>query len=133
MSEAFGAARTLSAPTQHVKSEEVDRRTSEPLDSLIGCVPAEWLLCSRQHVEAVCFNATLCRTGQTRGNGVVGEWSDKAIGSLGGVWGAFRSMSVLAGVTKILHDNWFLAFVVTSSVILHGVASWQLKVTLARN
>ena len=41
-SEAFGAARTLSAPIQHAKSEEVGRRTSEPLDSLIGCVPAEW-------------------------------------------------------------------------------------------
>ena len=24
-----------------------------------------------------------CRTDQTRGNGVVGEWSDKAVGSLG--------------------------------------------------
>ena len=32
----------LSALTEHAKSEEVGRRTSEPLDSLIGCVPAEW-------------------------------------------------------------------------------------------
>ena len=28
-----------------------------------------------------------CRTGQTRGNGVVGEWLDKAVGHLGSVWG----------------------------------------------
>ena len=35
-SEAFGAARTLSDPIQHVKSEEVGCRMSEPLDSLIG-------------------------------------------------------------------------------------------------
>ena len=41
-SEAFVAARTLSDPTEHEKSEEMGRRTSEPLDSLIGCVPAEW-------------------------------------------------------------------------------------------
>ena len=41
-SEAFGAAWTLSAPIQHAKSEEEGCRTSEPLDSLIGCVPAEW-------------------------------------------------------------------------------------------
>ena len=33
--EAFGAARTLSDPIQHVKSEEDGCRTSEPLDSLI--------------------------------------------------------------------------------------------------
>ena len=38
--EAFRAAWTLSAPIQHVKSEEVGCRPSEPLDSLIGCVPA---------------------------------------------------------------------------------------------
>ena len=31
---------TLSDPTEHAKSEEVDRRTSEPLDSLIGGVLA---------------------------------------------------------------------------------------------
>ena len=37
--EAFGAVRTLSAQTQHAKSEE-GRRTSEPLDSLIGGVLA---------------------------------------------------------------------------------------------
>ena len=37
-SEAFGAVRTLSAPTEHVKSEEEGRRTSEPLGSLIGSV-----------------------------------------------------------------------------------------------
>ena len=37
-SEAFGAARTLSAPIEHAKSEEVGRWTSEPLDSLIGGV-----------------------------------------------------------------------------------------------
>ena len=30
--------RTLSVPTEHVKSEEDGRRTSEPLDSLIGGV-----------------------------------------------------------------------------------------------
>ena len=36
-SEAFGAAWTLSAPTEHAKSEEEGRRTSEPLDSLL-CV-----------------------------------------------------------------------------------------------
>ena len=41
-SEAFGAARTLSDPTKQAKSEEEGRWTSEPLDSLIGCVPAEW-------------------------------------------------------------------------------------------
>ena len=34
MSEAFGAAWTLSAP--------MGRWTSEQLDCLIGCVPAEW-------------------------------------------------------------------------------------------
>ena len=28
-----------------------------------------------------------CRMGQTRGNRVVGEWSDKGAGRLGGVWG----------------------------------------------
>ena len=38
--EAFGAARTLSAPIQHAKSEEVGCRPSEPLDSLIGDVLA---------------------------------------------------------------------------------------------
>ena len=38
--EAFGAARTLFAPIQHVKSEEVGCWTSEPLDSLIGGVLA---------------------------------------------------------------------------------------------
>ena len=38
VSEAFGAARTLL--DQHAKSEEVGRRTSEPLDSLIGGVLA---------------------------------------------------------------------------------------------
>ena len=32
----------LSAPTEHAKSEEVGCWMSEPLDSLIGCVPAEW-------------------------------------------------------------------------------------------
>ena len=44
LSEAFGASWMLSAPIEHAKSEEVGRRTSEPLDSLIGCVPAEWPL-----------------------------------------------------------------------------------------
>ena len=39
--EAFGAAQTLSDPTEHAKSEEEGRQTSEPLDSLIGCVPVE--------------------------------------------------------------------------------------------
>ena len=39
-SEAFGAARTLSAPIQHAKSEEVGCWPSEPLDSLIGGVLA---------------------------------------------------------------------------------------------
>ena len=34
--EAFRAVWTLSAQTQHAKSEEEGRRTSEPLDSLIG-------------------------------------------------------------------------------------------------
>ena len=38
--EAFGAARTLSAPIQHAKSEEVGCGSSEPLDSLIGGVLA---------------------------------------------------------------------------------------------
>ena len=38
--EAFGAARMLSAPIKHVKSEEVGCRPSEPLDSLIGGVLA---------------------------------------------------------------------------------------------
>ena len=37
---AFGAAQTLSDPTEHAKSEEVGHRTSEPLDSLIGGVLA---------------------------------------------------------------------------------------------
>ena len=36
--EAFVAARTLSAPIQHAKYE----KPSEPLDSLVGCVPAVW-------------------------------------------------------------------------------------------
>ena len=39
-SEAFGAVRTLSALTEHAKSEEEGRRTSEPLGSLIGGVLA---------------------------------------------------------------------------------------------
>ena len=38
--EAFGATRTLFAPIQHAKSEEVGCRPSEPLDSLIGGVLA---------------------------------------------------------------------------------------------
>ena len=38
--EAVGATRTLSAPIQHAKSENVGCRPSEPLDSLTGCVPA---------------------------------------------------------------------------------------------
>ena len=37
--EAFGATWTLSALIQHVKSEKVGCWPSEPLDSLIGCVP----------------------------------------------------------------------------------------------
>ena len=40
VSEAFGALRTLPVPIQHAKSEEVGCRMSEPLDSLIGGVPA---------------------------------------------------------------------------------------------
>ena len=39
-SEVFGAAWTLSAPTENAKSEEEDRQTSEPLDSLTGGVLA---------------------------------------------------------------------------------------------
>ena len=39
-SEAFGAAQTLSDPTEHAKSEEVGRQAPEPLDSLIGGVLA---------------------------------------------------------------------------------------------
>ena len=42
-SEAFGAAWMLLAPIEHTKFEEVGCRTSEPLDTLLGCVPAEWL------------------------------------------------------------------------------------------
>ena len=38
--KAFTAARTLSDPIQHAKSEEVGCRLSVPLDSLIGCVLA---------------------------------------------------------------------------------------------
>ena len=38
--DAFGAARTLSAPIQHVKSEEEGCRPSEPLDTLTGGVLA---------------------------------------------------------------------------------------------
>ena len=34
--EALGAVRTLSAHTQHAKSEEEGHQTSEPLDSLTG-------------------------------------------------------------------------------------------------
>ena len=41
-SEAFRAARMLSAQIERAKSEEVGRWMSEPLDSLIGCVPTEW-------------------------------------------------------------------------------------------
>ena len=41
--EAFGAARTLSAPIQHAKSEKVGCWPSEPLDSLIGGVLANQL------------------------------------------------------------------------------------------
>ena len=41
--EAFGTARMLSAPIQHVKSEKVGCRPLEPLDSLIGFVQAVWL------------------------------------------------------------------------------------------
>ena len=39
-SEAFGAAWTLSAPTEHAKSEDEGRWKSEPLGSLIGAVLA---------------------------------------------------------------------------------------------
>ena len=39
-SEAFGAIRTLSAPTERATSEEEGRRTSEPSGSLIGGVLA---------------------------------------------------------------------------------------------
>ena len=42
-SQVFGAARTLSDPTEHAKSEDVGRRTSEPLDALIGGVLADQL------------------------------------------------------------------------------------------
>ena len=71
--EAFGAAGTLSAPTQHEKSEEEGRRTSEPKDSLIGGVLANqhgvWE--GRNTVCALVFYALrsvipvvmLCRTG----------------------------------------------------------------------
>ena len=38
--EAFGATRTLFAPIQHAKSNEVGCLSSEPLDSLIGRVLA---------------------------------------------------------------------------------------------
>ena len=41
-SEAFGTTWTTLDPTEHAKSQEEGRWTSEPLDSLIGCVPAEW-------------------------------------------------------------------------------------------
>ena len=45
------------------------------------------------------------RTGQTRGNGVVGEWSDKAVGSLGGVWGALGyTMDLLFSPAKKFHN-----------------------------
>ena len=37
-----GAARTLSALIEHAKSEMEGSRVSKPLDSLTGCVPAEW-------------------------------------------------------------------------------------------
>ena len=36
--EALGATRTLSAPIQHAKSEELGCRPCKPLDSLIGGV-----------------------------------------------------------------------------------------------
>ena len=36
VSEAFGAARTVSDPIQHAKSEEVGCQPSEPSDTLIG-------------------------------------------------------------------------------------------------
>ena len=42
--EAFGAASSLLAPIQHVKSEEVGCRTSEPLNSLTGGVLANQLV-----------------------------------------------------------------------------------------
>ena len=38
--EAFGVARTLSAPIQHANSEKVGCQLSVPLDSLIGCMLA---------------------------------------------------------------------------------------------
>ena len=48
------------------------------------------LLWSWQHVEAVCSVQLFCRTGQTRGNGMV-VWRQLAIGlSLGGVWGPLK-------------------------------------------
>ena len=61
------------------------------LEPPMYCIPRErrmyTLLWSWQNIEAVCSMQLLCRTGQTRGNRMVGEWSDKAVGHLGGVWG----------------------------------------------
>ena len=57
MLEAFGAVQTLSAQTQHAKSEEEGRRTSEPSHSLIGGVLANQLDVSegRNNVCALFF------------------------------------------------------------------------------
>ena len=59
-SEAFGAARTLSDPTECVKSEEEGGRTSEPLDSLIVggaeyCVRFGFLRTPLRHFLFSCF------------------------------------------------------------------------------
>ena len=59
--EAFGATRTLSAPIQHAKSEEVGCRPSEPLDSVIGGMQAnQHSVWEGQNTVCALFFHTLC-------------------------------------------------------------------------
>ena len=112
-SEAFGAARTLSDPTEHGRSEEVGRRTSEPLGR-VAQGQKYTLMWSWQNIKAPCSVQLLCRTGQTRGNRAVREWSDK-----GACVGAFRDCNLSA----VKHYSWERAG--SSLAALFGSCLWR--------
>ena len=61
---------------------------------IASCASAECTCyCAAGSASKWCVSMQLlCRTGQTRGNRAVGEWSDKGAGHLGGVWGALRTL-----------------------------------------
>ena len=44
--------------------------------------------------RSVCSMQLFCQTGQSGGNRAVGEWSDKAVGHLSGVWGSLSLISM---------------------------------------